>query len=143
MRLKERALADHELAMFEAAVNNPVTDVIAHPFFMSPHFLRMPLDRLASLSLRMMEAVDEKGLVQALDRAHARRLAVELNANVVRYDQRHLERLYRLCLERGVQISFGTDAHELDEVAVEEELAEFIAGLGMTEADVWHPLAAN
>jgi histidinol phosphatase-like PHP family hydrolase len=139
VRLHPRILADHELYMFEAAISHPVTDVVAHPFFLSPRIFRLAPDRLAKLAREMMDEVDEKRLVAALDRTRQRELAVELNPKFLLFGQTHLESFYRLCVERGVPLAFGTDAHDLDEIPVSPAMEELAAKIGLAAEHLWHP----
>ncbi|MDA1191949.1 MAG: PHP domain-containing protein [Candidatus Poribacteria bacterium] len=139
-RLHPRIMAEHELYMFEAAISNPITDVVAHPFVLSPRIFRVAPDRLARLSLDMMDELDEKRLVEALERARLREIAVEINPKFLMFDQGHIGSFYRLCLEHGVRLSFGSDAHDLDSIAPSDETAAFIKSLDLTEDQIWHPL---
>ena len=141
VRMDPRILADHELYMFEAAANHPVTDVVAHPFVLSPRVFRVAPDRLAALSQDMMESVDEKRLVQTLDRMRERELAVELNPKFLEFGQEHVEWFYSLCVEREVQLSVGSDAHSLDNIALSEDARRFIASLNLADAKLWTPLS--
>ena len=136
-----RILADHELYMFEAAANLPVTDVVAHPFVLAPQIFRIASERLATLSQDMMASVDEKRLVQTLDRMRERDLAVELNPKFITFGQDHVEWFYHLCVERGVKLAVGSDAHSLDEVALSDDAIRFIDSLELTEANLWTPLS--
>lgn len=140
VRLHPRILADHELYMFEAAISHPITDVVAHPFLLSPRVFRVAPDRLAQLSQEMMEVVDEKRLVSTLDRVRQRDIAIELNPKFLHFGQDHLESFYRLCLERGVKLSYGSDAHELDEIPVSTQMEEFARKIGLAEEHLWRPL---
>lgn len=140
VRMDPRILADHELYMFEAAANHPVTDVVAHPFILSPQIFRIEAERLAALSQDMMASVDEKRLVETLDRMRERELAVELNPKFIEFGQDHVERFYHLCVERDVQLAVGSDAHALDEIALSDEATRFIDSLELSEANLWTPL---
>jgi histidinol phosphatase-like PHP family hydrolase len=141
VHMDARILADHELYMFEAAANHPVTDVVAHPFVLSPRVFRVAPHRLAELSQDMLESVDEKRLVQTLDRMRERRLAVELNPKFLEFEQDHVEWFYGLCVERDVRLSIGSDAHSLDSIALSPAAQQFIDSLGIAEANVWTPLS--
>jgi histidinol phosphatase-like PHP family hydrolase len=141
VRMDPRILADHELYMFEAAANHPVTDVVAHPFILSPRIFRIAAERLAQLSQDVMASVDEKRLALCLDRMRERGLAVELNPEFLAFDQEHVEWFYRLCVERGVLLSVGNDAHSLDDIPLSDDAQGFIDSLGLTDADLWHPLS--
>ena len=137
--LEPRLLADHELYMFESAANNPATDVVAHPFRLSPRVYRMEPDRLAQLSNDMMEALDQKRLAETLDRMREREVAVELNAGALETAGGSLDRFYRLCIERGTMIAFGTDAHSLNEIAPTAETARYVESLNAPAELVWQP----
>jgi histidinol phosphatase-like PHP family hydrolase len=141
VRMDPRILADHELYMFEAAANHPVTDVVAHPFVLSPRIFRVAPERLAELSRDMMESVDEKRLAQTLDRMRERELAVELNPKFLEFGQDHVEWFYGLCVERGVQLSIGSDAHSLDGISLSGAAREFIDSLDLADAKMWTPLS--
>ncbi|MBT5533301.1 PHP domain-containing protein, partial [Candidatus Poribacteria bacterium] len=141
VRMDPRILADHELYMFEAAANHPVTDVVAHPFILSPRIFRIAAERLAALSEDVMASVDEKRLALSLDRMRERGLAVELNPKFITFGQDHVEWFYRLCVERDVLLSIGNDAHSLDEVALSDDAQKFIDSLGLSEANLWNPLS--
>lgn len=134
-----RLLADHELYMFESAANNPATDVVAHPFRLSPRRFQMEQDRLAQLSHDMMEALDQKRLAETLDRMREREVAVELNAKALETAGGSLDGFYRLCLERGTMIAFGTDAHSLNEIAPSAETARYVESLNAPAELIWRP----
>jgi len=139
VRLHPRILGDHELYMLEAAINHPATDVVAHPFVLSPRVFRVAPDRLAELARAMIEEIDQKRLVSILDRMRQRNLAIELNPKWILFGQTHLESFYRLCLDRGVKLAYGSDAHDLDEIALSPAMKTFISHLGITEEHLWHP----
>ena len=46
-----------------------------------------------------------------------------------------------LCVERGVLLSVGNDAHSLDDIPLSDDAQGFIDSLGLTDADLWHPLS--
>ncbi|GIX06567.1 MAG: histidinol-phosphatase [Candidatus Poribacteria bacterium] len=142
-RLHPRILGEHELYMFEATINSPITDVVAHPFVLSPRIFRIAPDRLAELARAMMESIDEKRLVGALRTAQSRGIAIELNPKFLRYGQTHLESFYKLCVELKVRLSFGSDAHMLDEIAPDPQIRAFVDSLELTEEHIWSPELAR
>jgi histidinol phosphatase-like PHP family hydrolase len=58
---------------------------------------------------------------------------------VTLFEQTHLESFYRLCLEREVKLAYGSDAHDLDELALRPEIKELVKRLGVTPEHFWYP----
>lgn len=139
VRLDPRILADHELYMLEAAVNHPATDIVAHPFVLSPRIFRVAPDRLAALAHAMMDVIDEKRLAETLDRMRQRDIAIELTPKMFQFSQVHLESFYRLCVERGVLLAYGGDSHDVDEIAIPQQVLLFADRLGITDDALWSP----
>jgi len=136
---KPKQVAIHELYMFEATINCPYTDAVAHPFFFSPEAFGMSVEEMSSFSREVMEFVDDKRLVYALEMAAYRGIAIELSPKFIVNEQAHLVEFYRKCLECGVKLLIGSDAHsyeELDNLSLLEPIAK---ELGITEEHLWRP----
>jgi len=136
---KPRQVAIHELHMFEATINCPYTDAIAHPFFFSPEVFGMSVEEMSNFSREVMEYVDDKRLAYALEMAAYRGIAIELSPRFIVNGQMHLVEFYRKCLESGVKLLIGSDAHsyeELDRLSLLEPIA---TELGITEEHLWRP----
>ena len=134
-----RSFAIHEMYMFEAALNCPFTDAIAHPFVFLPSAFGMKVDEMAAFARDVMRNIDDKKLAYALDLAAQREIGIELSPRFLALRQSHLMDFYRLCLERQVKIFIGSDAHTLDGLDKIESLDPVIEELGITEENLWHP----
>jgi histidinol phosphatase-like PHP family hydrolase len=133
------ALAINELYNFQAAVKNPATDAIAHPFLLRPQIFGMTKDEMAEFSRRMMEKLNWKELAETLEMAAQRGIGVELTPRFIVYKQTHLLDFYSLCLEKGIKFLLGSDSHSLGELSRLDLLDPIIDQLGITEEDLWHP----
>ena len=136
---KPRQVAIHELYMFEAAVNCPYTDAVAHPFLLLPEVFEMPAEEMANFSREVMEHIDDKRLIYALEMAAYRGIGIELSPRFIVNEQRHLIEFYHKCLECGVKLLIGSDAHsyeDLDKLSLLEPITE---ELGIREEHLWCP----
>lgn len=133
------AFAIHEMYMFEAAVNCAFTDAVAHPFVFLPSTFGMTVDEMSEFSAKVMRCVDDKRLAYALDLAAQRDVGIELSPRFLSLRQSHLIDFYRLCMERGVKLFIGSDAHALDALGSVDLLQSVVEDLGVQEEDLWHP----
>ena len=134
-----RQVAIHELYMFEATINCPYADAVAHPFLFSPKVFGISVEEMSSFSTEVMDCVDDKRLAYALEMAAYRGIGIELSPRFIVDGQAHLAEFYRRCLECGVKLLIGSDAHsyeELDQLSLLEPIAK---ELGITEEHLWHP----
>ncbi len=137
--LDPRSVAAHELYMFEAAIACPITDVVVHPFVLSPEAFGFSEDEFSSFGIEVMGHVDQKRLINQLDVASQRGIGIEISPKFIKYNQRHLVEFYQLCLEREVKLMIGSDAHnakQLEELAL---LEPALQGLGVSEENLWRP----
>ena len=134
-----KMVAIHEIYMFEAAVNCPLTDAVVHPFLLSPLVFKMSAKDLSEFSRDVMNNIDDKRLAYALDTAAHREIAVELSPKFILYNQKHLIEFYRFCLERGVKLLIGSDAHSFKELDGLSLLDSIVAELNISERNLWHP----
>jgi histidinol phosphatase-like PHP family hydrolase len=133
------ALAINELYNFQAAVKNPTTDVVAHPFQLRPQEFGVTKAEMAEFSREMMGKIDWKELSEILETACRRGVGIELNPNFMRYGQTHLMDFYSLCLEKRVKLFIGSDAHALDDLDSIDLLAPVIEQLRVSNKNLWHP----
>jgi histidinol phosphatase-like PHP family hydrolase len=134
-----RDTAAHEIFMFEAAVNCPVADVVAHPFVFSYKVFKMEKEAMAEYSKEIMAYVDSKKLAQILDVAAERGIAVELNPKFQLLGQTHLTDFYRLCIDRRLKLAMGSDAHAVDELHNLSLLEPTLKELDLKNENLWHP----
>ncbi|GEM_PF-1183490 len=132
-------LAINELYNFQAAVKNPATDAIVHPFLLRPQVFGMSKDEMAEFSKRMMEKLNWKELAETLEIAAQRGIGIELSPRFIKYKQNHLMDFYALCLEKGVKILIGSNSHSLKELDSLELLDPILEQLGIGEENLWHP----
>ncbi len=134
-----RSFAIHEMYMFEAALNCPFTDAIAHPFVFLPSTFGLNVDEMAEFSAEVMTCIDDKRLAYALDMAAQREIGIELSPRFLSLRQSHLMEFYRMCLERQVKLFIGSDAHALDALASVDLLQPAIEELEVGEENLWYP----
>jgi len=123
--------------------NDPLVDVLAHPWWFSPR-------EFASKGLRWFEGMSEipEGLHRELARAaRDTGTAVELNARAIFLNPFHTERFkadYRryvkLLAEEGVKFAIASDAHSLKELGSTQVVEDMLAELGVSEDCIWRPL---
>ena len=137
--LDPKNVAVHELYMFEAAIACPITDVVVHPFVLSPEVFGFSKEEFSAFGNEMMEHIEQKRLINLLDMASQRGIGIEMSPRFIKYNQRHLIEFYQLCLEREVKLMIGSDAHnaeQLEELALLEPVLE---ALGVVEEHLWRP----
>ena len=71
--------------------------------------------------------------------ATQRDVGIELSPRFLSLRQSHLIDFYRLCMERGVKLFIGSDAHALDALGSVDLLQSVVEDLGVQEEDLWHP----
>ncbi|HIE27547.1 TPA: PHP domain-containing protein [Candidatus Poribacteria bacterium] len=136
---KPRLIAIHELYMFEAAINCPLTDVIAHPFLFFPRVFGVTKEEMSNFSLEVMSHIDDKRLAAALDMVEDLDIGIELSPKFISFGQNHLIDFYQLCLEHQVKLFIGSGAHSFNELNKISLLEPIISKLGITEKHLWHP----
>lgn len=129
----------HEMYMFEAAVACPLTDAVAHPFVLMPNVFRLSREELSAFGQEMMRYVDKKRLIHQLDLASQRGIGIEISPKFIYYNQRHLVEFYQLCLERGVKLLIGSDAHRYEELGGLSVLEPILKELGVSDEQLWRP----
>ena len=102
--------------MFEAAVACPITDVVAHPFVLSPEVFGFSKEEFLAFGCEMMGHIDQKRLINQLDMASQRGIGIEISPKFIKYNQRHLAEFYQLCLDREVKLMVGSDAHSAEQL---------------------------
>jgi histidinol phosphatase-like PHP family hydrolase len=116
-----------------AAVRNGHADVLGHPMYVIS----------AGRYLRSIEEVDNSLLVELAETAARHNVAVEINGHFFReytppsgyFD------LFKLCLERGVKLSTGTDAHQPAQVGDLKEIHATLNRLKAEPSDIYSPIA--
>ena len=136
---KPKLMAIHEIYMFEAAVNCPLTDVVAHPFVFFPRVFGMTEEEMTDFSLEIMSYINDKRLASALDIAADLGIGIELSPKFISFGQTHLIDFYQLCLEHQVKLLIGSGAHSFDELNKILSLEPIISELRITEKHLWHP----
>lgn len=104
------AVARHYTDALRAALAFDFVSIIAHPF-------KTPFNALGSMDGYMAKISDET-LYEIADKARRARVAMEINAHLGR-DQEYLrtiKRFIRICLEVGVRMTYGSDAHHLKDL---------------------------
>ena len=137
--LDPKKVAIHELYMFEAAIACPITDVVAHPFVLSPEVFGFPKAEFSDFGREVMGHVDQKRLIHQLDTASQRGLGIEISPKFIKYNQGHLTEFYQLCLDREVKLMIGSDAHSAQQLEEVELLEPVLEELGVSEEHLWRP----
>ena len=118
------------LPVIRAAMRQPFTSIIAHPFMGRPH-------SLPGLG-PMPDALSDETLGEVLEEAAGLGVAMELSPGCLRrdlWDADWPERFYGLCRDYGAKIATGTDAHRLTRLESTPELLPLVEGLGLAEQD--------
>jgi len=129
-----QAFALHSLAMLDGAIATGYVDTIAHPF--------TPLGQGPFSHEDIFRLVPEGALLDCLDRAARAGVAMELNPSTFQAHYSMLSVFYRMCLDRGVRISLGSDSHSLATLGYPADRcppAALLRGLGIGEPQLWHP----
>jgi HisJ family histidinol phosphate phosphatase len=116
-----------------AALKNGQVDVLGHPMYVIS----------AGRYLRSIEEVDSGLLVEMAETAARYGVAVEVNGHFFRdytpptgyFD------LFKMCLEKGVKLSTGTDAHLSAHVGDLKEIHATLSRLTAKPTDVYSPIA--
>lgn len=137
--LDPKNVAAHELHMFEAAIACPITDVVVHPFVLSPEVFGFSKEEFSEFGREVMAHVDQKQLINQLDMASQRGIGIEISPKFIKYNQRHLTGFYQLCLDREVKLMIGSDAHSAEQLGEVELLKPVLGELGVTEESLWKP----
>lgn len=104
----------------------PLADIIAHPFSYG-------CPRMAELS----EYIDSDILLPFIQRAKANKVAVEISPTTVQNEHRDfMYRFYVMCLENGVLLCPGSDAHCLEDVGRMQSVMLFLDQLGAGSEDL-------
>ena len=135
-----RKVAIHEIYMFEATIACPMTDAVAHPFVLMPDVFRfLSREELSAFGQEVMRNIDQKRLIHQLDLASQRDIAIEISPKFIRYNQRHLMGFYQLCIERGVKLFIGSDAHNAEQLGELAILEPVFKELDIREEHLWRP----
>ena len=132
-------VANHEIYMFEAAIACPLTDAVAHPFVLMPKLFRLSNAEIAAFGQEVMRHIDQKRLIHQLDLASQREIGIEISPKFITYNQMHLVEFYQLCLERGVKLLIGSDAHDAEGLGKLSALEPILEELGVREEHLWRP----
>ena len=132
-------VAVHELYMFEAAVACPITDVVVHPFVLSPEVFGFSKEEFSAFGSEMMGHIDQKRLINQLDMASQRGIGIEISPKFIKYNQRHLVEFYQMCLDREVLLMIGSDAHSAEQLEELALLGPVLEQLGVSEEHLWRP----
>ncbi len=121
---------------------HPAIDVLGHPWrFLFEEFRERGWPWFDSVRVVPKELTRELGRV-----AKSTRTAIEINAtsnlcmkfNPPSYLEEYIDYLAILAGE-GVTFSFGSDAHEIEELRTAEMTWQLVDRLGLTEDRIWHP----
>ena len=132
-------VAVHELYMFEAAIACPITDVVVHPFVLSPEVFGLSKEGFSEFGSEVMGHVDQKRLINQLDMASQRGIGIEITPKFIKYNQRHLVEFYQMCLDREVKLMIGSDAHSAEQLEELKLLEPVLKELGVSEEHLWRP----
>jgi histidinol phosphatase-like PHP family hydrolase len=111
-------LATRLMYLFEAAVNWPHTDVIAHPFALF-------LDSLKAKKL--VKSIQKEHLNKILRRVAKRNILIEINARTLRRMALEPQKIFlQEALQCGCLFSVGSDAHCLEEIGKTNEAWDII-----------------
>jgi histidinol phosphatase-like PHP family hydrolase len=116
-----------------AALKNERVDVLGHPMYV------ISVGRY----LRSIDEVDNGLLVEMADTAAKHGVAVEVNGHFFREftPPKGYFHLFEMCLERGVKLSTGTDAHLPIHVGDLKEIHATLSRLRAKPTDIYSPLA--
>ena len=124
----------HVWTHMRAAASQPWIDIIAHPFAV----FRKDLPPIG----QYMPHVPDDDWAEVFDRMAHNRIAIEVNLHCVRKPE-YLEttgHLFRLAVDRGVKLSYGSDAHAVRELGrFGREVLPQLAPLGFTASDFATP----
>ena len=116
-----------------AALKNERVDVLGHPMYV------ISVGRY----LRSIDEVDNGLLIEMADTAAEHGVAVEVNGHFFREytPPKGYFHLFEMCLERGVKLSTGTDAHLPIHVGDLKEIHASLSRLRAKPTDIYSPLA--
>ena len=119
------------LGMFQAAVDCPLIDAIAHPFFVY-HGSAMRRD--------IYEGITEKEIAPILEAALRNDIAFEISPKAIDADLKPAaDRLYRLAADAGLSFIVGSDSHILASLGKLGMLSDFIESLGLDDSRFVYP----
>ena len=132
-----RGWAYYALDMMAHAIDLGYVDVIPHPLtFESTKQITTP---------EAFETLQDQDLIAILSAAKQANVAMELNpAILVRFPDQMM-RFFRLCLEVGVKLSPGSDAHSVDRIGYSHcrvQSQPLIDQLSLKPSDLWSPTTA-
>jgi len=115
-----------------AAAKNAHADVLGHPMYV------ISVGRY----LRSIEEADNSLLVELAETAAKHNVAVEINGHFFREltPPSGYFNLFKMCLERGVKLSTGTDAHRPAHVGDLQEIHATLSRLRAEPSDIYSPL---
>jgi len=136
LRCTREGLAQAAYDMMVSAAALPIADVLVHPFTFSSASAYIDVDQEAIMQ-EFTEA-DLRFLAECMQRNG---VAVELHANLLKEDYaRSMVRFMRLCRDRGVLFSMGSDAHALATVGAVQGAREWIESLRIPDEQRFLPL---
>jgi histidinol phosphatase-like PHP family hydrolase len=129
--LSEAETKDEILGMFQAAVDCPFVDAIAHPFFVY---------RGSAMRRTIYETITESDMAPILEAALRNSIAFEISPKALDEDLKPAaDRLYRLAAEAGLRFIIGSDSHVLAGIGGTSALSGFIESLGLDESRFVYP----
>ncbi|MDP2991012.1 MAG: PHP domain-containing protein [Kiritimatiellota bacterium] len=134
-----RAVADQLIRFFRSAVQCGLADIIAHPL--------LPYGYLDLYDAAIATISDEE-LLDVLGMAKEHGVALEITAAFLppskggfpRKLEWHMDtpiRILTLARQAGCRFTFGSDAHELDDMNRLPRLQLFVNAVGLTPQDLW------
>ena len=121
------------LTMIASAIGLGYVDVIAHP---------LTFDRTGQITtVEAFECLQDRDLIDILVMARDANVAMELNPAILAHFPEQMARFFSLCLDIGVKLSPGSDAHSLSSVGYahcKKQASRLVEKLGIQESDLWH-----
>jgi len=124
-----KKVADRCMQGEVAALKNPQVDVLGHPLYVIS-------------AGRYLEEVEKGQLAEIADTAAKHGVAVEVNGHFFREytPPKGYFDLFKICLERGVKLSTGTDAHLPAQVGELKDIHAALSRLNAKPTDIYSPI---
>ena len=136
-----RAIMDLQHRLMMAVVENPLVDVLVHPWWFAAGELKGVLAWMTDLTRLPEEYVNELA-----DAAVATGTAIEANASAVTDNpnytaefQEDYKRYFRALYERGVSFTVASDAHDINDLARTKLAAQFLDEIGVPDDRILIP----
>jgi len=134
-----RAVADQLIRLFRSAVQSGLADIMPHPF--------LPLGYL-DLYEAAIAAISDEEFLDVFLLANEYGVAIEITTAFLPPSKRGFEneagwnidtpmRMLTLASQAGCKFTFGSDAHQLDDMKLLPQLQLFVDALGLTPQDLW------